>query len=303
MIMKKRGNEEVERGGGGGSGGLDLVGGRNGREAAAKQDAPGNKKPRRETLESKLLAAWRTLPRPRPRLKEVEEAFAFFRAVCDDVAGRFRRGEEDTERRTVVDACGGHGLLGMLFVAYRRAHTAVIVDVQRPASFDNLRARLVEQGFFREGQGGFVCLFVCLLVCLFVCLLACLLACTCIVDLLTPTLVTFVQGRIQEHLPRYLSGQVPFDGVEGEAPRRQTYAVVACHACQYLTKEIVDIVTDPKHAPPSVDGGSSGGGGGGGGGREGRLCYPCAVMSCCPKDKTQRIKHAAKAVSLTSQSM
>jgi ubiquinone/menaquinone biosynthesis C-methylase UbiE len=39
----------------------------------------------------------------------------------------------------VVDVCGGHGALALLFLAHGQAQQATIIDPQRPASHATLR--------------------------------------------------------------------------------------------------------------------------------------------------------------------
>ncbi|CAE6911912.1 trmA [Symbiodinium natans] len=62
----------------------------------------------------------------------MKEACAFYDAVRKDA----RR----CDPGTVVDVCGGHGALGMLFVAHGIAQRAVIIDQSKPPSHDLLRA-------------------------------------------------------------------------------------------------------------------------------------------------------------------
>ena len=49
----------------------------------------------------------------------------------------FERTRKRLACSTVVDACGGHGLVGLLFAAYSKPCTAVtLLDVRKPASYD-----------------------------------------------------------------------------------------------------------------------------------------------------------------------
>lgn len=40
---------------------------------------------------------------------------------------------------TIVDACGGHGILALLLLIYRKCRRAVVLDISRPPSHMALR--------------------------------------------------------------------------------------------------------------------------------------------------------------------
>ena len=84
------------------------------------------------TLQSKLYWRLRQAPPPKPCDKEVKEALAFFHATQKFVK----------RKALVVDCCGGHGLVGALYVRFGRAARAVVIDKFRPPAFDHLSAAL-----------------------------------------------------------------------------------------------------------------------------------------------------------------
>ena len=84
------------------------------------------------TLQSKLYWRLRQAPPPKPCDKEVKEALAFFHATQKFVK----------RKALVIDCCGGHGLVGALYVRFGRAARAVVIDKFRPPAFDHLGAAL-----------------------------------------------------------------------------------------------------------------------------------------------------------------
>ena len=84
--------------------------------------------PPRASLETKLYWALRQARGPKPNNKEVQESLAFFKQ-----AQKLLR-----RRRVVIDVCGGHGLVGALFVAFGHADEAVVLDKFEPASHRRL---------------------------------------------------------------------------------------------------------------------------------------------------------------------
>lgn len=201
------------------------------------------------TLEERLWASWRSAPRPKPATKELRESFAFFKKAADPLAKAARSGDRALPLRA-VDCCGGHGILAMLMVAYRKCDEAVVVDLMQPASFANLRAAWSRDGLL--GDAGL-------------------------------TSVEFVQDDISSALPAELELMAPISGsattaAPAAAPLRRRLVVMACHACQFLTTEIVEMCCNA-----ALFGRAN--------------CAPVAVMSCCPKDEDGgRLKSAAKAL-------
>jgi hypothetical protein len=182
----------------------------------------------RANLETRLYWSLRKHQiNPRPAEKEVKEAFAFFKK-CEKMMGK---------RQVIVDCCGSHGLIGAIFAAYGRAREAVVVDLHRPGSFDQVldawapwvaRAKqqcdglidgLVEDhgaggdgsdggsgrsGVRSEGSDSHAS---------------------------SKAAVRFLAGDFKELLPALL------DSVE----RPTDIAVVACHACTHLTDAIISM--------------------------------------------------------------
>ena len=71
------------------------------------------------TLTSKLQRAYKAVRvRPRPNRKELYESLAFVSRVSALIS----------PKDLVVDCCSGHGMIGMLFLAFRRAQRAVVID-------------------------------------------------------------------------------------------------------------------------------------------------------------------------------
>eukprot|EP00929_Paragymnodinium_shiwhaense_P010103 TRINITY_DN11459_c0_g1_i2.p1 TRINITY_DN11459_c0_g1~~TRINITY_DN11459_c0_g1_i2.p1 ORF type:complete len:707 (-),score=136.08 TRINITY_DN11459_c0_g1_i2:30-2150(-) len=68
--------------------------------------------------------------------KEMKEACAFYDAVRKDA--RRRAGSSSRHYDVVIDACGGHGALGMLCVAHGLAAEGVVIDQSQPGSFAKL---------------------------------------------------------------------------------------------------------------------------------------------------------------------
>ena len=88
--------------------------GRNSRRTGQGEGGP--------SLVRRLFQAHVAVPRPRPASKELQEAYGFFKKTSGALTNGGRLD-------LVVDACGGHGMLGMLFVAFGKAERAVVVDV------------------------------------------------------------------------------------------------------------------------------------------------------------------------------
>ena len=87
--------------------------------------------PPKTSLEERLFWSLRRhSTHPKPAEKEVREAFAFFKKT-EKLLGR---------RTLIIDCCGSHGLVGAIFTAYGRCRRCVVLDLHRPASFDQLRA-------------------------------------------------------------------------------------------------------------------------------------------------------------------
>ncbi|CAJ1362607.1 unnamed protein product [Effrenium voratum] len=82
-----------------------------------------------ETLRAKL---WAAVSRSRAiRTKEMQEACAFYDCV--------RKDARKVQPELVIDVCGGHGALGMLFLAHGLAKEALVIDRSEPASHKQLR--------------------------------------------------------------------------------------------------------------------------------------------------------------------
>ena len=144
---------------------------------------------------------------PRPCEKEVKESISFFKK-SEKLLGR---------RKLVIDCCGSHGLLGALFVAFGRAEEAAVLDLHRPASFDQICAAWKPwlSGGAPCRTGG----------------AAAADAAAAETEAATEAeRVRFVTGDFQESLPRLLDG--------GKLLPSEI-AVVACHACSHLTDSIV----------------------------------------------------------------
>ena len=87
-----------------------------------------------EAADAAVELYWRLrqAPPPKPCDKEVAEALAFFHATQKFVK----------RKALVIDCCGGHGLVGALYVRFGRAARAVVIDKFRPPAFDHLGAAL-----------------------------------------------------------------------------------------------------------------------------------------------------------------
>merc|ERR1719469_141983 len=85
-----------------------------------------------EALRAKL---WRALGSGSSlilKAKEMREAAAFYDCVRKDVRAR--------APQLVVDVCGGHGALGMMFLAHGACAQTVVVDPNPPPSHGELLA-------------------------------------------------------------------------------------------------------------------------------------------------------------------
>ena len=89
----------------------------------------------KKTLGEKVEDAFSTAPSPKPNAKEFHESMAFFKTVSSTLQ-RKKKAKYDW----VLDVCGGHGLIGMLFLIYSRASNLMVLDRIRPQSFDSLLA-------------------------------------------------------------------------------------------------------------------------------------------------------------------
>lgn len=145
-------------------------------------------------LVRQLYRAHMRSPRPRPATKELHESYAFFKKTEGTLT---KSGRLDL----VIDACGGHGMLGMLYVAFGKAKRAVVVDICRPLSHD---AMLTSWAPFLE-----------------------------------PGSVEFVQEDISTALPRLLRVHGAHDPLAAPGAGDRV-AVVACHACAHLTRAVMD---------------------------------------------------------------
>lgn len=174
--------------------------------AVATEEVPSAPEPLRARL-------WRALTVNDNALKskEMREACAFYDAV--------RRDARRCAPELVIDVCGGHGALGMLFVAHGAAKGALIIDQLRPPS----------HGHVLQAWGEF---------------------------LGSDAAVTYDERPLQVALPEAL------------ARAGGKCLVVACHACQFLARDIMD------------------------------CCLAAgadfAVCPCCPKDEQGRIQAAAE---------
>lgn len=87
-----------------------------------------------ETVEQALYRTWRNAPKPRPNVKEIREAFAFFQRI-DKLLFPSR-----SPKALVIDACASHGLVALLLLIYRRATKVICLDPNKPASFATMVA-------------------------------------------------------------------------------------------------------------------------------------------------------------------
>mmetsp|Transcript_5215 Transcript_5215/g.9927 ORF Transcript_5215/g.9927 Transcript_5215/m.9927 type:complete len:325 (+) Transcript_5215:215-1189(+) len=72
------------------------------------------------SLARRLFLAHQMAGRPRPNHKEMSESFAFFTKTEKSLMTR--------EKEVVIDVCGGHGMIAMLFLVFRKAKTAIVLD-------------------------------------------------------------------------------------------------------------------------------------------------------------------------------
>eukprot|EP00929_Paragymnodinium_shiwhaense_P099835 TRINITY_DN61710_c0_g1_i1.p1 TRINITY_DN61710_c0_g1~~TRINITY_DN61710_c0_g1_i1.p1 ORF type:complete len:314 (-),score=35.91 TRINITY_DN61710_c0_g1_i1:31-972(-) len=89
----------------------------------------GEPKTHQDRFEVKLWAAWRNCTSPRPVAKEIRECLAVHRET-NKLLGR---------RELLVDVGGGHGGLALSFRASHHTKRAIVADIFKPDSFDNLR--------------------------------------------------------------------------------------------------------------------------------------------------------------------
>ena len=90
---------------------------------------------RGESLSEQLWAAYRAAPRPKPCAKELMEAFAFLKKI-EPLIFKRRKGDASKSGPDVaLDVCGGHGVLALLLVIYRKTRRAIILDIDTPRSF------------------------------------------------------------------------------------------------------------------------------------------------------------------------
>jgi hypothetical protein len=131
-----------------------------------------NSLPRTDTVAERLWAKFRKAPNPKPAAKELKEALAMVRQVREPAMvnrlpgpplhrglalrwvglltaphgalglqtnSHFKHGVH-----TVIDVCGGHGILAMLMLIYRKCQRAVVLDLHRPPSHDALKTLWAE---------------------------------------------------------------------------------------------------------------------------------------------------------------
>lgn len=186
-----------------------------------------HEEPRPMSLNRRLYRAHASAGRPRPATKELHEAVAFF-SKCERLltqpAPTMGGGNHQKRRRLdlVVDACGGHGLLALLFLVHNKASRAVVIDLFRPPSHD---AMLRAWAPFLPPPEAHA--------------------------------VEFVQEDVRTALPRILaaaekeknsgsgSGSVSGSGSGGSGGNvggggGSAVAVVACHACAHLTGDVIE---------------------------------------------------------------
>lgn len=94
---------------------------------------------RNETVSEQLWAAYRAAPRPKPCAKELMEAFAFLKKVEPLIFKRKQGSAGKGGVDVALDVCGGHGVLALLLVIYRKTRRAIILDIDTPRSFATMR--------------------------------------------------------------------------------------------------------------------------------------------------------------------
>ena len=104
------------------------------------------------TLADALWAAYRAAPRPKPCSKELVEAFAFMKKVEPLLFKRKRsRSKPAADQQpapapppppvgTALDVCGGHAILALLLLIYRKAARSIVLDIDSPRSFGTMVA-------------------------------------------------------------------------------------------------------------------------------------------------------------------
>jgi hypothetical protein len=132
--------------------------------------------PRTDTVAERLWAKFRKAPNPKPAAKELKEALAMVRQVREPAmvnrlpgpplktgalrclalhwvglltAAHGALGLQTNSHfkhgvHTVIDVCGGHGILAMLMLIYRKCQRAVVLDLHRPPSHDALKTLWAE---------------------------------------------------------------------------------------------------------------------------------------------------------------
>jgi len=128
--------------------------------------------------------------------KEMKEACAFYDAIRKDARG--------VRPDVVIDVCGGHGALGMLFVAHGVARRTLIIDRHCPKSHEAL-VRAWKPFLGSAAETGETSLDV----------------------------VSYDERALQDALPDAIAN------CQGGSQACQVL-VVACHACQHLASNIID---------------------------------------------------------------
>jgi hypothetical protein len=106
---------------------------------------------RKESLSEQLWAAYRAAPRPKPCAKELMEAFAFLKKV-EPLIFKRKKGSSRGGAEVALDVCGGHGILALLLVIYRKARRAILLDIDTPRSFATM-CTAWEQWLPRDDKG------------------------------------------------------------------------------------------------------------------------------------------------------
>lgn len=94
--------------------------------------------------EQRLMDAITQSISPKPKGKEIKESFAFVKKVLPLLCTSTKKGGAKVHSgpEVVVDVAGSHGMVGLLFAAFRKAaptvKSVVIVDPHRPKSYDNV---------------------------------------------------------------------------------------------------------------------------------------------------------------------
>eukprot|EP01129_Flabellula_baltica_P001352 TRINITY_DN11231_c0_g1_i1.p1 TRINITY_DN11231_c0_g1~~TRINITY_DN11231_c0_g1_i1.p1 ORF type:complete len:308 (+),score=63.75 TRINITY_DN11231_c0_g1_i1:140-1063(+) len=93
---------------------------------ASMTQTPEEPTEKKYTLRQKLWHEFRHINRPSE--KEMYESFEFFNKSSNVLK----------KRKAVIDVCGSHGIIGLLFMAFRYAQKVYVIDAYRPPAFDKL---------------------------------------------------------------------------------------------------------------------------------------------------------------------